>query len=152
MTSAGTCAAANTHPPVMSPKAQLVRTLHDTYVARTGLEIGLNMMRERTWSEWLTWSGDSWTPTELSRCIAYLKAEIRKGNRNEGALKFSNLIGDPVKFEEDLALALKELRSDPYARRPTPPSAPAPAPVDTATPEADARPFSEYLKDQGLRR
>jgi hypothetical protein len=118
--------------------APLITQLHETYVARTGLETLLNPTRQRMWFDWLQWSGRTWTPDDLTRTINYLKAEIRTGKRNEGSLKFTNLIGQPDRFEEDLALAKKNHRHDPYARRPKPqvPHTPDPTPsTDDATPD-----------------
>lgn len=134
-------------------KPQLVRQLHDTYIARTGLEIVLNMARERLWADWLTWSSDTWTPDDLTLTIRYLKTEIAKGNRNEGALKYSNLIGNPERFEEDLALARKEHRHDPYQRRRTPSAPVKPTPTPDPTPDTDTGPsFTELLKQHGVKR
>lgn len=135
-------------------KPQLVRQLHDTYIARTGLEIVLNMARERLWADWLTWSSDTWTPDDLTLTIRYLKTEIAKSNRNEGALKFSNLIGNPERFEEDLALARKEHRHDPYQRRRShTTTAPKPTPTPDPTPDTDTGPsFTDLLKDHGFTR
>ena len=130
-------------------KPQLVRHLHDTYIARTGLEIVLNMARERLWADWLTWSSDTWTPDDLTLTIRYLKTEIAKGNRNEGALKYSNLIGNPERFEEDLALAKKEHRHDPYQRRRSHTHTPAPAsPTSSKTTASNAK---NWTRDETLR-
>lgn len=84
---------------------QLVKELHATYVARSGYEITLNMQRENAWREWCQFGDWKWMPEDLARVIGYLRAQIRNDKRNDGALKFSNLIGQPDKFEEDLALA-----------------------------------------------
>jgi hypothetical protein len=65
------------------------------------------MHRETQWAEWCRWSEWEWTELDLSRVIGYLRAEIKKGDRNQGALKFDNLIGQPHKFEEDLNLAVE---------------------------------------------
>lgn len=86
---------------------QIVKELHATYVARTGYEIAYNMTRENVWRQWCAWGEWKWTPADLSRVIGYLKTEIRKTKRNAGALKFSNLIGQPDKFEEDLQMSQK---------------------------------------------
>lgn len=134
-------------------KPQLVRQLHDTYIARTGLEIVLNMARERLWADWLTWSSDTWTPDDLTLTIRYLKTEIAKGNRNEGALKFSNLIGNPERFEEDLALARKDHRHDPYRPRRTNAAPIKPTPTPAPTPDTDPGPsFTDLLKNHGFKR
>lgn len=96
---------------------QLVKALHAAYEARTGYKIALNMMRERQWVEWLKWSDYAWTETELARVIGYLRRKIAKGDRNEGALKFGNLIGQPDHFEEDLNLAVEEASKSPFKPR-----------------------------------
>ena len=83
----------------------LVKELHAAYVARSGYEIALNMQRENAWREWCQFGDWKWTAEDLARVIGYLRAQIRNDKRNDGALKFSNLIGQPDKFEEDLALA-----------------------------------------------
>lgn len=96
---------------------QLVKALHAAYEARTGYTITLNMMRERQWVEWLKWADYAWTETELARVIGYLRRKIAKGDRNDGALKFGNLIGQPDHFEEDLALAVEEAAKSPFKPR-----------------------------------
>jgi hypothetical protein len=88
----------------------LVKELHAAYVARTGYEIAYNMARENVWREWCTFGEWKWNVTDLARVIGYLKAKIRKGERNEGALKFANLIGRADNFEEDLSLARAEAK------------------------------------------
>lgn len=85
---------------------QLVKDLHATYVARSGFTITLNMQRENDWRAWCQFSAWQWTTDDLARVITYLQAKIKTGDRNIGSLKFSNLIGQPDKFEEDLQLAL----------------------------------------------
>lgn len=83
----------------------LVKELHACYVARTGYEIAYNLARENSWREWCAFGGWKWTCEDLARVIGYLRGKIRKGERNEGALKFFNLVGRPDNFEEDLNLA-----------------------------------------------
>ena len=85
---------------------QLVKDLHATYVARSGQVIAYNLTRENAWRDWCQIGNWAWTPEDLTRVIGYLQAKIRAGDRNVGALKFTNLIGYPDKFEEDLQLAL----------------------------------------------
>lgn len=82
-----------------------VKALHASYEARTGYKIIFNPHRERQWSEWCRWADWSWGERELAIVISYLRSKITKGDRNEGALKFENLIGSPDRFEEDLNLA-----------------------------------------------
>lgn len=85
---------------------QLVKDLHTTYVTLTEQKIMYNFARENSWREWCTWGNWTWTCEDLSRVIVYLQSKIKTGDRNVGALRFSNLIGQPDKFEEDLQLAL----------------------------------------------
>jgi hypothetical protein len=83
-----------------------LKSLHDEYCSRTGMDIAFNMTRERVWQEWMAFNKEKpFTLDDLKTVIAYLRSKIRTGNRNDGALKFSNLIGSPDFFEEDLALA-----------------------------------------------
>lgn len=89
---------------------QIVKDLHATYVARTGYEIAYNLARENAWRDWCQFGGWVWTADDLARVIGYLRMKIRKGERNEGALKFANLIGRPDNFEEDLNLAREAAR------------------------------------------
>lgn len=106
--------------PALANIIELVKSLHAAYQARTGYQIAFNMVREREWHDWLRWNDYAWTETELARVIGYLRRKIGKGDRNEGALKFSNLIGRPDVFEEDLNLALEEAKKGPLptAQRP----------------------------------
>lgn len=89
---------------------KIVKELHAHYVARTGYDIAYNIARENTWREWCQWGGWLWTCDDLTRVIGYLRKKISRGERNEGALKFQNLIGRPDNFEEDLNLAREEAK------------------------------------------
>lgn len=129
-----------------------VRRLHSEFEARTGYAIRWNLHRENQWSAWCRWADWDWAERELAMVIFYLRGKISKGERNEGALKFDNLIGQPDKFEEDLNLALEARKGAPTFR----PKAPAPAkPAGTASDgqalfsgrEAAAS-FAEMLKNQ----
>lgn len=91
--------------------------LHKAYEARTGYTIRYNLHRENQWYEWCKWADWEWTETDLARVIGYLRANIRTGKRNDGALKFDNLIGRPDSFEEDLNLAKEAARSGPTQRQ-----------------------------------
>ena len=121
---------------MQSASAQ-VNALHAEYCSRTGFEIALNFQRERQWGEWLAWRREKpFTVDDLRRVIGHIRQGIHKGDRNDGALKFSNLIGQPDRFEEDLGLAIKSLRppsqaGPPRNYRPIEP----PAPGEAMTPE-----------------
>lgn len=99
-----------------------VQALHARYCAATAFDLALNYVRIRAWHDWLKW-GD-WNEADLALVIGYLRRKIAAGDRNPGSLKFSNLIEQPDRFEEDLALA----RSENRIRRPdSAPAAPFPS-------------------------
>lgn len=121
---------------------QLVKDLHAAYVERTGYEIGYNLTRENAWREWCQFGDWKWTVEDLARVIGYLRAKIRKGERNEGALKFFNLIGRPDNFEEDLNLAREAARQYFGGRRPSAKAQPVTEPEE----EAEALDAAEAAK------
>lgn len=102
-----------------------IKALHASYEARTGYRLRYNVQRERVWWEWCTFCEWEWTEKELARVIGYLRSQINIGKRNEGALKFENLIGSPDRFEEDLNLAKAAAKGNPTFQKK--PSAPKPA-------------------------
>lgn len=92
--------------------------LHAAYVRLTGQPVELNPFREQQWCVWLGFRRENpFTASDLATVIAWLKGQIRKGERRPGALKFSNLIGNPDYFEEDLSLARSQLRAKPIPPR-----------------------------------
>ena len=123
--------------PAPSNLPQLIKELHAAYEGRTTYTVALNMMRERQWADWLVWSNYSWTVDDLARVIGYLRRKIGKGDRNEGALKFGNLIGQPDHFEEDLNLAREEAAKSPFKPRPRP------APLNEGREPADEMPVQD---------
>jgi hypothetical protein len=76
--------------------------LHAIYCAMTGFNLVLHTGRVHEWHYWIK---RGWTKADLQCVIAHIWRGIKKGERNMGALKFSNLIGDLDRFEEDLAMA-----------------------------------------------
>jgi hypothetical protein len=89
----------------MSPSD--INTLHADYQRLARLPLRLDMHREAVWFEW---GRRGFTADDLRCVITYLRGEIRAGRRHPAALKFSNLIGQPDYFEEDLALARAQAR------------------------------------------
>lgn len=132
----------------MTSACELVNRLHRVYCERTGFDIALNFMRERQWSEWLRWrTGRPFSEEDLVRVISYIRRGIGKGERNEGALKFTNLIGSPDRFEEDLSLALEARNSSrPYVPSRTYRPIEPPAPGETMSPEE----FAELRRELGV--
>lgn len=117
--------------------AEIIKGLHSQYEARTGYAVAYNMVRERSWWDWCVWSGWTWTTDDLSRVVGYLRAQIKQGKRNEGALKFSNLVGYPDRFEEDLNLA-REAAKSAWGGKPRAKAAPVAVAVDEAQDPAEA--------------
>lgn len=99
-----------------------VKALHASYESRTGYKVRWNTLRERQWWDWCEFSDWTWTEKELARVIGYLRAKISKGERNDGALLFRNMIEMPDRFEEDLNLALEAAKGTfTKPRKPTAP-------------------------------
>lgn len=106
----------------------LIHELHAAYCRTSGQQIEINMARENDWLVWHSFrAGQRFTVSDLVTVITWLQKEIRAGNRNPGALKFRNLIGQPDYFEEDLAQARAALRVP--ARRPAELESRGPAPA-----------------------
>jgi len=91
-----------------------VEAMHGAYLAATGFPpevLRLNYNRELAWAELVT---REYTPADVRLVVDFIKRGIRrrldgKANpRNNGALSFSNLIGNPDKFDEELAGAMLE--------------------------------------------
>jgi len=113
-----------------------VKALHASYESRTGYSIRWNPLRERMWWDWCEYSDWTWTEAELARVIGYLRSKISKGDRNDGALLFANLIGHPDRFEEDLNLA-KEAAKGGFAK-PRPTARPTSKPGDLVNAQGEA--------------
>jgi hypothetical protein len=76
--------------------------LHHLYRQLTGLQITLDFSRENTWGYWCA---KGWTAEDLRLVVAHIKNEIRAQRRFPASLRFSNLVGQVDRFEEDLAEA-----------------------------------------------
>ncbi len=87
--------------------AAAVEKLHAVYARSTGFELRLDYARIRAWHDFIQAGlGEA----DLALVVGYLRRKIAAGDRNPGALKFSNLIVQLDRFEEDLALARAENR------------------------------------------
>ena len=86
-----------------------IKSLHSLFCELTGRPVVLDLQgyREHQWHDWLKFG---FTPDDVRLTVKYLKAKVNKGERNEGCLKFNNLIGNPLGFEEDLHQARAESR------------------------------------------
>lgn len=88
----------------MSAHETTVKDLHAAYCEATGLSLPLRFGIDRAWSDWL---GAGNSKADLLLVIRYLKRGIARGERNEGCLRFRNLIGQLDAFDEELAMARK---------------------------------------------
>jgi len=133
-----------------------IEQLHELYQNLTGHQLFLNMSREMEWFAWLKWRRPPFTADDLRLVVTLIRRGIKEQKRNEGALKFSNLIGMPDRFEEDLALARALNRPKPPAvKTVSTPSVgtqtnrivPTNGTEDTARPVADVIANIQKLKD-----
>ncbi len=84
-----------------------IQALHEAYCKLTE-QIGLPLRfdRQRMWYDWCM---AGFTLDDLKTVIRYIKRGLNDRRRNQGALKFSNLIAQPDKFEEDFFEARRVL-------------------------------------------
>lgn len=95
----------------MSPVEDEIRRLHEVFCELTDQQgFSLNFGRDRAWFDWMRCG---WGEADLRLVIRWVRIGQGQGKRNPGALKFSNLIGDREKFEEDLMEARRELNARP---------------------------------------
>jgi hypothetical protein len=99
----------------------IVHQLHGEFCKLTGQTLQLDYLRESMWMLWIQAGKTAECPAghtieDLRDMINELKRAIRAQERNPGALKFRNLIGNPDWFAEDI----QELRARRKARRPEP--------------------------------
>ena len=152
-------------------KGQEIQAFHALYQKLTGYsEIALDMARERQWFEWLQYGithQHPFTHEDFKLVIKLIREGISNATsnqgayrRNRGALKLDNLIGDPGRFEQDLA----EARTH-FGKRTKPATAPKQAVPEPIDPQAKAiadkvlagdraagwRDFNSYRKNQGRR-
>lgn len=131
----------------MQSACAIVNELHESYNARTGAEIELNMVRERLWGEWLAWRTNKFTPEDLARVIGWLKGKIRDG-WDSRCLSFSKLIGEPDKFEEYLSEAKGAIKQAEPAGPPKTYRPIVPLPPEQ---RADVNEFAAFAKQHGRR-
>jgi hypothetical protein len=88
-----------------------IAALHEAYCLLTGQEgLPLRFDRQRQWYDWCRCG---FTLDDLKLVVRYLKKGIADRSRNQGALKFSNLIVQVDRFEEDLFEARRVLKVRP---------------------------------------
>jgi len=131
-------------PTAPAPKTteQRARELHAWFCANTDQPLPLTMDRLMTWEHWLARGHNG---PELAKVIKYLRRAIDRCERRQGSLKFSNLIADVDRFEEDLC---QVIAMENKTRRPLTPLPDAvAAPVAVAVQSARKIVSAEQLPD-----
>lgn len=82
-----------------------VNRLHLCYEKMTGFTLPMRSICDPRRMAWQRFLARGLTLADLELVIVYLKHEIRESRRNFGALRFSNLIEDLLRFEEELSMA-----------------------------------------------
>lgn len=132
---------------VPKDKSSELQTWHDLYVNTTGQRIIFDANRERQWWEWLCYGNRSqpegFTPDDFKLVIKTIRKGIAERQRNRGALKFDNLIGNPSGFEQDLAQARTVYGNWKPATDTSRRAAPKPTPHDPRE-----KPFAAYAPEE----
>lgn len=96
----------------MKTTEKQIESLHATYCRLTGFQLsrarGLFDYRQRAWCDFLS---AGFTEDDLALVITWLQRKIKAGERNIGAIRFSNLIEALPRFEEELGMARAEVRN-----------------------------------------
>lgn len=87
---------------LMRDESPQLRALHGVYCQLAQAQLALTMTRMYYWSAFLA---RGFTESDLCLVLRYLWHEIKAERRRYGSLKFSNLIMDIDRFEEDVQLA-----------------------------------------------
>ena len=85
---------------IVPEKLAEIQRLHSTYKLLTGLVVPLDSYREYQWFEFIR---RGLTEDDLCAVIRSIRKGVAANTRNRGALRFTNLIGQLDRFEEDLA-------------------------------------------------
>lgn len=90
-----------------APTTDETKKLHDFYCNLVAIQLPFSMQRHYLWEHWCS---RGFTECDLRDVVRYIKARIQDGYRQRESLKFSNLIGDTERFEEDLSMAIARQR------------------------------------------
>ena len=90
-----------------------IQNLHAAWNRATGQHIPLGVCSYEIEHGWFTFLKAGYTVSDLELVVRYIQAEIRKGERKPAALRWSNCIGDILRFAEELELAIGETRRKP---------------------------------------
>lgn len=84
-----------------------VRVLHEAYEQLSGMQVPLRFNRE---ASWVYFAQAGFTLEDLQAVITRLADQVRKGFRRPECLKFSNVVEQLDRFEEELELIRAEKR------------------------------------------
>lgn len=87
-----------------------IEEAHRRYCELTGYRLLLSIDRHYWWAQWLA---KGFTDADLALVVRNIQKGIKTGNRHQGALKWSHLIQEPDRFEEELMEARASLRNTP---------------------------------------
>ena len=103
----------------MSHPTPQIEALHALYIDLTAMDVPLNPLRVYAWAHWLA---AGYGEKQLRAVVAHIRQGIGCGERKPAALKFTYLIEDISRFEEDLACARRQYTLKQKANRPKPPT------------------------------
>jgi hypothetical protein len=83
------------------------KALHSAYCRLTRRDVAWNMSRLWVWEQY---AARLFSEADLALMVKYLRLRISQGRRHPESLKFSTLLHDLDKFEEDLLEAKQEFR------------------------------------------
>lgn len=86
----------------MTDNTKTYARLHAVYLLATGADVPLTMSRIFTWE---AWCARGWESTDLILVVKHIKSRIKEGRRWPESFRFSNLIENTSRFEEDLSEA-----------------------------------------------
>lgn len=92
---------------------ETIQKLHDEFCRLTDATLTLHLQRMDAWQ---LWAARGLTLDDLKLVVWSIRKGIAEQSRNLGALRFSALIQDPDRFEEELGLARAQQRNTKPAR------------------------------------
>lgn len=93
-----------------------IEELHAAWNAATGQQLRLRSFDYQQQWGYHQFIKAGFSIDDLRVVVAYLQKAIKKGTRLEGSLRWSNCVGDVLRFDEDLSAARAALR----VKQPTP--------------------------------
>lgn len=88
-----------------------IARIHGIWNKATGQNIPLGVCSYEIEHGWHQWLKAGYGESDLLMVVSYLQGEIRKGERRPAALRWSNCIGDVLRFAEEVQLAKAEKRN-----------------------------------------